>query len=255
MMANAWVNIGVVIRCLRGPENWFFRFGCDIIICEMKILAVADIHGKFDLVKLKGVDLLLLVGDIAAKRPRKDDVEEAAKMIKEWATKVPVVFVHGNHDSYKDGNKHWHNLEDLVDNFAENRFFCLNENMPVCEVDGLRIGGFPWFQCKVDERDEEKKNTKRESRYCGYSKKHRRELKGCDILMAHCPPADIGIDNEDAMKALNDSILRFNPRCFICGHAHCRAGVYNNNVYCVAGSPVVLKAEMGSDGVWDIHAI
>ena len=224
----------------------------------MKILAVADIHGKFDLVKLKGIDLLLLVGDIAAKCPRKDDVEEAAKMIKEWATKVPVVFVHGNHDSYKDGNKHWHNLEDLVDNFAENHFFRLDENMPVCEVGGLRIGGFPWFQCKVDERDEgrkkEKINNKRESRYCGYSKKHRHELKGCDILMAHCPPADVGIDNEDAMKALNDSILRFNPRCFICGHAHYRAGVYNNNVYCVAGSPVVLKAEMRSDGEWNIAA-
>ena len=171
----------------------------------MRILALADVESKylwdfFEKTKLDGIDLIVSAGDLAP------------QYLEFFATfaKVPVLYVHGNHDGcYKDT--------------PPNGCICVDED--VYEYQGLRIMGLGGSMCyNYGSHQYNEKQMKK--RYYKLLPKIWRK-KGIDILLTHSPAKDFH-DGKDmphmGFDCFNTILKKYEPKLFIHGHVHMNYG-------------------------------
>lgn len=181
----------------------------------LKIVAVADLHGK--LPQIPVCDLLLIAGDISPNQCKNYEFVESwmKKRFARWLEAVPaknIVGIAGNHDfifrsrmHLVPRNLHWHYLLDCG-----------------IELDGVKIWGSPWsvrYRDWAYEADEEE-----------LEKKYALIPDGTDIVVSHCPPrgiADTSLGNPAAgpigSQALLERVCAIKPKLVVFGHAHTAA--------------------------------
>ena len=172
---------------------------------KMRILAISDIESKylwdyFEKSKLDGIDLIISCGDLAP---------QYLSFLATYA-KVPLLYVHGNHDGcYEDT--------------PPEGCICIDDDIFVYR--GVRIMGLGGSMCY---------------NYTGYQyteaqmRGRVRKLKlkilrrkGFDILVGHSPAKGLN-DEEDlphhGFQTLRDLMDRYHPLLFLHGHVHLNYG-------------------------------
>lgn len=171
----------------------------------MRILALADVESKylwdyFEKSKLDGIDLIVSAGDLAP---------QYLEFIATYA-KVPVIYVHGNHDG------------------------CYSDTPPLgCEcVDdqlytyrGLRIlglGGSMQYNMGQHQYTERQMNARYRKLWFKIQM-----AGGVDVLLTHAPAR--GIHDLDDMphmgfEVFNKILEKYEPKLFIHGHVHLNYG-------------------------------
>ena len=150
--------------------------------------------------RLKGYDLIISCGDLKA---------SYLSFIVTMAN-VPVLYVHGNHDSNYERN-------------PPEGCDCIEDQLVV--VNGLRILGLggSYRYRPGPHQYSEKEMRKRIFRLRWKIRKH----KGVDIVVTHAPPRGIG-DAEDlphrGFEALLELIDKYHPKYLLHGHVHMRYG-------------------------------
>lgn len=167
----------------------------------MKILVLADIESKylwdfFEKEKLEGIDLILSCGDLKA---------EYLSFLASF-TKVPILYVHGNHD-------------DGYERKPPEGCICIEDKIYVHE--GVRImglGGSVRYKNGVNQYTQEE--MEKRVRRMWLCLKHK---KGIDILLTHSPAAGIcdGLDHaHKGFDVFNTLIEKYRPKYFVHGHIH-----------------------------------
>jgi Icc-related predicted phosphoesterase len=167
----------------------------------MRILALADVESKylwdyFEKTKLADIDLILSAGDLAPQY-----LEFLATY-----SKVPLLYVHGNHDGcYKDTPP----------------LGCICIDDDIYEYQGLRIMGLGGSMC-YNYSGFQYTEIQMNRRYQKMRPKIWRK-KGIDILLTHSPAKDFH-DGEDLPHAGFDCFKtimdRYEPKLFVHGHVH-----------------------------------
>lgn len=167
----------------------------------MKILVLADEESKylwdyFEKDKLEGIDLIISCGDL---KP------QYLSFIATYA-KVPVLYVHGNHDA-------------VYDETPPEGCICIEDDIYV--YNGIRIlglGGSKCYNYGIYQYSE--KAMKRRIQKLWF-KIHRH--KGFDILVTHAPAYKLN-DAEDlphsGFEAFRDLLDQYRPKYFLHGHVH-----------------------------------
>ncbi len=167
----------------------------------MRILALADIESRylwdfFEKTKLEGYDLILAAGDLAP---------QYLEFIATYS-KVPILYVHGNHDG-------------CYDDTPPGGCICVDDD--IYEYNGVRIMGLGGSMCY---------------NFSGYQyteKQMRRRLlkmqfklwkhKGVDILLTHSPARGLN-DGTDlphmGFECFNTILDKYEPKLFVHGHVH-----------------------------------
>ena len=171
----------------------------------MKILALADVESRylwdfFEKTKLDGIDLIISAGDLAP---------QYLEFLATYA-KVPVLYVHGNHDG------------------------CYNDTPPlgctciedtIYEYKGLRIMGLGGSMCYNFSGFQ---YTEKQMRHRYYKMVPKLFVKkGIDIFVAHSPAKGFN-DGDDlpdmGFDVFNRIIKKYKPKLFIHGHVHMNYG-------------------------------
>lgn len=167
----------------------------------MNILVLADEESKylwdyFEKSKLDGVDLIISCGDL---KPQ---------YLSFLATfsKVPILYVHGNHDA-------------IYDTTPPDGCICIDDNLYV--YNGIRILGLGGSQCynfgayQYSEREMRSRIFK--------LRRKLRKYGGFDILVTHAPALELN-DGEDlphkGFQAFRDLLDKYKPKYFLHGHVH-----------------------------------
>ena len=167
----------------------------------MRILALADIESRylwdfFEKTKLEGYDLILAAGDLAP---------QYLEFIATYS-KVPILYVHGNHDG-------------CYDDTPPGGCICVDDD--IYEYNGVRIMGLGGSMCY---------------NFSGYQyteKQMRRRLlkmqfklwkhKGVDILLTHSPARGLN-DGTDlphmGFECFNTILDKYEPKLFVHEHVH-----------------------------------
>lgn len=172
----------------------------------MKILALSDeecpaLWDYYMPGRLKGYDLIISCGDLKA---------NYLSFIVTMAN-VPVLYVHGNHDS-----DYSRNPPEGCD--------CIEDQIVV--VNGLRIlglGGCYRYRPGPHQYSE-REMRKRIAKLRWQLHKH----KGVDIVVTHAPPRGVGDADDPAhrgFEALLELIDKYHPRYLLHGHVHMRYGM------------------------------
>lgn len=171
----------------------------------MKILLLADEESKyywdfFDKSKLEGIDLIISCGDLAP---------QYLSFLATFA-KVPILYVHGNHDH-------------CYDETPPSGCICIDDKVYVHE--GIRIVGLGGCmnynngQYQYTEKD----MNKRIKRLKWKIKKH----GGMDVLITHAPAYNLN-DSSDlphmGFKAFVDILETYEPVLYAHGHVHINYG-------------------------------
>lgn len=167
----------------------------------MKILVLADEESKylwdyFEKSKLEGIDLIISCGDL---KP------QYLSFIATYA-KVPVLYVHGNHDA-------------SYDNTPPEGCVCIDDDIYVYE--GVRILGLGGSMCynygTYQYTEREMKGRVR--RLWFKLMRH----KGFDILVTHAPAYHFN-DGEDlphaGFQVFRNLLDKYRPKYFLHGHVH-----------------------------------
>lgn len=171
----------------------------------MRILALADeecpaLWDYYTPGKLSSYDLIVSCGDLKA-----DYLSFIVTM-----ARVPVLYVHGNHDVSYDRN-------------PPEGCDCVEDDIFV--VNGLRILGLGGC---VRYHPGPHQYTQREMRKRIRKLRYKLWLyKGVDIVLTHAPPKDVGDDEDRAhegFEALLELIDKYHPRYLLHGHTHLRYG-------------------------------
>jgi Predicted phosphoesterases, related to the Icc protein len=182
----------------------------------MKILALADVESRylwdfFEKTKLDGIDLILSAGDLAPQY-----LEFLATY-----SKVPILYVHGNHDGcYNDTPPGG----------------CICVDGDIYEYQGLRIMGLGGSMC-YNYSGFQYTDRQMTQRYLKMKPKLWRK-KGVDILLTHSPAKGFN-DGKDmphmGFSCFNTIIEKYEPKLFVHGHVHMtygrdfkRESMYNN---------------------------
>lgn len=189
----------------------------------MKIVLIADTHGKHKDIKVPDGDLIICAGDITM-LGKKEEINNFLQWYKELPHKYKV-FIPGNHDFGFERHTSW-----CKENIPENVIY-LNDMGTT--IEGIKIWGSPitpWF------------NDWAFNRYRGLNiQQHWRLIpEDTNILITHGPVygyADeldpnhchIGEDPHVGCKDLLDYVEKIKPRLFVCGHIHCNGGVIKSN--------------------------
>lgn len=167
----------------------------------MKILVLADEESKylwdyFEKNKLEDIDLIISCGDL---KP------QYLSFLATFA-KVPVLYVHGNHDG-------------VYDTTAPDGCICIDDDIYV--HNGVRIlglGGSQRYNLGPYQYTE-KEMKHRVSKLLLKLKWH----KGFDILVTHAPAKDFH-DGDDiphaGFQAFRDLLDKYMPKYFVHGHVH-----------------------------------
>jgi len=188
----------------------------------MRILMVADEPCKaywdyYDETKLKGIDLILSAGDLPP---------EYLSFL-ETFTNVPLLYVHGNHDTKYDRR-------------PPEGCICIDDKIYVYK--GVRIMGLGGSMRYNDSNymytEKEMKARVRKMRFSLMM--HR----GIDILLTHAPAKGVG-DEEDlphqGFQCFNDLMSRYKPAYMVHGHVH-KSYVHNFERTRQVGSTTVINA-------------
>lgn len=171
----------------------------------MRILLLADEESKyywdyFEKSKLEGIDLIISCGDLAP------------QFLSFMATfaKVPILYVHGNHDR-------------CYEETPPDGCICIDDDIYV--HDGVRIMGLGGCMCYNfgSYQYTEKEMQKR-------VKKLRKKIKkagGVDVLITHSPAYQLN-DSEDlphtGFQAFYEILDTYKPKLFAHGHVHINYG-------------------------------
>ncbi len=172
---------------------------------KMRILALADIESKylwdyFEKTKLDGIDLIISCGDLAP---------QYLSFLATYA-KVPVLYVHGNHDGCYD---------DTPPEGCE----CIDDRIYVYRgVRILGLGGSMKYNYGTYQYSDAE--MKRRIRKIGLAIQRKR---GFDILVSHSPALGIN-DGEDlphrGFAGLTSLLVDYTPTLFLHGHVHLNYG-------------------------------
>ena len=171
----------------------------------MKILLLADEESKyywdyFEKSKLEGIDLIISCGDLAP------------QFLSFMATfaKVPILYVHGNHDA-------------CYDETTPDGCICIDDDVYVHE--GVRIAGlggsmcynFGMYQFTEDEMKKRVRKLRRKIKKAG----------GLDILITHSPAFELN-DSTDlphtGFQAFYQILDEYEPLLLAHGHVHINYG-------------------------------
>ena len=167
----------------------------------MKILLLADEESKylwdyFEKSKLEGIDLIISCGDL----------KPAYLSFLATFAKVPVLYVHGNHDG-------------VYDRTPPEGCICIEDSIYVYK--GVRILGLGGSM-NYNDGPHQYTEGQMESRI----RKLRLKLwrhKGFDILITHSPAKDVN-DGDDrphmGFQAFRNLLDKYMPKYFIHGHVH-----------------------------------
>lgn len=171
----------------------------------MKIMVLSDTESKslwdyFEKSKLEGIDLILSCGDLD---PR------YLSFLASF-TKVPILYVHGNHDV-------------CYEKIPPDGCICIEDT--VYEYKGIRIlglGGSMRYKPGPHQYSQKEMNSR--VRKLWYKLKRH---KGFDILLAHSPAYQIN-DGEDlphmGFQAFIHLMDKYSPKFFVHGHVHMNYG-------------------------------
>lgn len=171
----------------------------------MKILVLSDeecpaLYDYYTPGKLKDYDLIISCGDLNAKY---------LSFIVTMA-RVPVLYVHGNHDVGYDRN-------------PPEGCDCIEDQIIV--YNGLRIlglgGCYKYRPAPHQYTEKEMRRRIRKLRFQLW--RH----KGVDIVVTHAPPFGVGDDDDPAhrgFEAFLELIDKYHPRYLLHGHTHLRYG-------------------------------
>ena len=167
----------------------------------MKILLLADEESRyywdyFEKSKLEGIDLIISCGDLAP---------QFLSFIATFA-KVPILYVHGNHDT-------------CYDETPPDGCICIDDDVYV--YNGVRIAGlggsmcynFGTYQFTEDEMKKRVRKLRRKIKKAG----------GLDILITHSPAFELN-DSTDlphtGFRAFYQILDEYEPMLFAHGHVH-----------------------------------
>ena len=171
----------------------------------MKILALSDeecpaLYDYYVPGRLKDYDLIISCGDLNAKY---------LSFIVTMA-RVPVLYVHGNHDTGYERN-------------PPEGCDCIEDQIIV--YNGLRIlglgGCYRYHPGPHQYSEREMRRRIRKLRFQLW--RH----KGVDLVVTHAPPFGVGDDNDPAhrgFEAFLELIDKYHPKYLIHGHTHLRYG-------------------------------
>ncbi len=171
----------------------------------MRILLLADEESKyywdfFEKSKLDGIDLIISCGDLAP---------QFLSFLATFA-KVPVLYIHGNHDY-------------CYDDTPPDGCICIDDDVYIYE--GVRIMGlggcmsynYGPYQFTQDEMKKRVKKLRRKIKKAG----------GIDILVTHAPAYKLN-DSEDlphtGFEAFTEVMDAYKPKLFAHGHVHINYG-------------------------------
>lgn len=167
----------------------------------MNILVLADEESKylwdyFEKSKLDGVDLIISCGDLNP---------QYLSFLATFA-KVPILYVHGNHDA-------------IYETTPPDGCICIDDDLYV--YNGIRILGLGGSQCYNFGAYQYSEKEMRSRIF-----KLRRKLRkygGFDILVTHAPALELN-DGEDlphkGFQAFRDLLDKYKPKYFLHGHVH-----------------------------------
>ena len=167
----------------------------------MKILVLADVESKylwdyFEKEKLEGIDLILSAGDL---KP------QYLSFLASFS-KVPVLYVHGNHDDCYD---------------IQPPDGCIDIENKIYVYKGVRImglGGSIRYKKGKNQYTQKEMNHRINKMWLSIKKN-----RGFDILLTHSPAAGVN-DGEDhvhkGFDAFVDILDEYQPKYFIHGHVH-----------------------------------
>ena len=167
----------------------------------MNILVLADEESKylwdyFEKSKLDGVDLIISCGDLNP---------QYLSFLATFA-KVPILYVHGNHDA-------------IYETTPPDGCICIDDDLYV--YNGIRILGPGGSQCYNFGAYQYSEKEMRSRIF-----KLRRKLRkygGFDILVTHAPALELN-DGEDlphkGFQAFRDLLDQYKPKYFLHGHVH-----------------------------------
>ena len=171
----------------------------------MKILLLADEESKyywdfFEKSKLEGIDLIISCGDLAP---------QFLSFLATFA-KVPILYVHGNHDH-------------CYDETPPDGCICIDDDIYV--HDGIRIMGLGGSMC-YNYGSFQYTEKEMRSRYMKLKPKIWRR-KGIDILLTHAPAYGVN-DGEDlphrGFEVFRTILDKYEPKLFVHGHVHMNYG-------------------------------
>lgn len=189
----------------------------------MKILVLSDEESKylwdyFEKSKLEGIDLIISCGDLKA---------QYLSFLATYA-KVPVLYVHGNHDSHYDTN-------------PPDGCICIDDDLYVYK--GIRIlglgGSMQYNMTGYQYTESEMKNRVRRLWF------KLKWYKGFDILVTHAPAYQLN-DGDDiphmGFKTFRELLDKYRPKYFLHGHVHLsynwnqqRECIYNDHTTVING--------------------
>lgn len=167
----------------------------------MRILALADVESKylwdyFEKEKLENIDLILSCGDLSA---------DYLSFLATFA-KVPILYVHGNHD----GGYEEKPPEGCI---------CIDDDIFVYKgVRILGLGGSAWYNNGPYQYTDKDMNA----RIFNIKRKIWRR-KGFDILLTHSPAFGINDGEDNAHKGFQGFtklLDKYSPKLFVHGHVH-----------------------------------
>ena len=167
----------------------------------MRILALADVESKylwdfFEKTKLEDIDLILSAGDLAP---------QYLEFLATYA-KVPILYIHGNHDA-------------CYDSTPPLGCICIDDD--IYNYKGLRIMGLGGSMC-YNYGTYQYKESEMKRRLWKLKPKIWRN-KGIDILLTHAPAKDFH-DGQDmphhGFQCFNDILEKYEPKLFVHGHVH-----------------------------------
>ena len=165
----------------------------------MRILLLADEESKyywdfFEKSKLDGIDLIISCGDLAP---------QFLSFLATFA-KVPVLYIHGNHDYCYDGTP----PDDDV---------YIYEGVRIMGLGGCMSYNYGPYQFTQDEMKKRVKKLRRKIKKAG----------GIDILVTHAPAYKLN-DSEDlphtGFEAFTEVMDAYKPKLFAHGHVHINYG-------------------------------
>lgn len=189
----------------------------------MKILVLSDVESKFlwdyfEKTKLENIDLIISCGDLKS---------EYLEFLATFA-KVPILYVHGNHD-------------DSYDRKPPEGCICIDDQVYV--YNGIRIAGLGGSMRYNIGKYQYSESEMRERATRLWFKI--RKTKGIDILVTHAPAAGFN-DGEDlphkGFEVFNRILQKYKPKYYLHGHVHLtykwnqqRECVYNEHTTVING--------------------
>ena len=181
---------------------------------NIRIYAIADIHGDFNLFSIpQDAQLVLIAGDVSVNGHGDEAVKHLNQKFKNWHDQHPQTkfcFIGGNHDRFLQ--KHYKDMQ-LPDGFT---FLCDSQT----QVDGIRLYGTSWcsgktqiFECAPGFRDMQ----------------FAKIPEGLDVLISHAPPSiteSTKFSNPFCLEELTQCVMTMAhpPKVIVCGHYHDGSG-------------------------------